>query len=209
MVVDELYDHPSVMFGGTGIAQHLLHVVLIGAYGIRAGHPLHKVSFGEHPALGVHPRGHIDPTLRALGTALPLRRQELVLRRHSITVVSAGASFAAPLASVRAEDVSHGLFETGDCMGYLVGIRILQIVEDAFHDGRQEIVYDRRGILEAVEPGCELRSQGFDQCVHPHLAVLAQSIGNRRDDRRIETDPECVAFGFVRSDSGIYLFSFH
>lgn len=120
MVVDELHDHPSVMFGSTGVAQHLLHVILVDPDRIRAGHPLHEVSFGEHPALGIHPRSHIDPTLRALGTAPPLRRQELVLRRHSITVVSAGASFAAPPASVRAEDVSHGLFETGDRMGYLV-----------------------------------------------------------------------------------------
>ena len=108
MVVDELYDRPSVMFGSTGIAQHLLNVVLIAAYGIRTGHPLHEVTFGERPALGVHPRSHIDPTLGILGTDLPLRGQELVFRRHSITVVPAGASSA----FVRSEDASQGLFET-------------------------------------------------------------------------------------------------
>lgn len=63
MVEDVCYHDLSVLPGRLGIAEHLVYIVLVHGDGVAARHPLVEVSFRHGPALGIHARDELDPSL--------------------------------------------------------------------------------------------------------------------------------------------------
>lgn len=65
-MVEDVGNHDlPVLPRSLGIVEHLVHVVLVHGDGVPSGHPLVEIALGHGPALGIHARGELDPSLGA------------------------------------------------------------------------------------------------------------------------------------------------